>query len=170
MSELTEIRHSKDEFFKRHAQSPLTPEQKKAFRGLSYYPENPALRFLLELEEYDQPEEVRMQTSTGEVQDYVRVGQIRFSVEGQPATLQVYRSVDGGSYFVPFVDATAPEETYGAGRYLEPEEQDGGALAVDFNLAYNPYCAYNDRWSCPVPPPENRLQVRIEAGEKKYHE
>jgi hypothetical protein len=90
-------------------------------------------------------------------------------VEGQEAALQVYESVDQpGSFFIPFVDATAPEETYGAGRYLEPEEVHRDELLLDFNFAYNPYCAYNDRWSCPFPPPENRLKVRVEAGEKSF--
>ena len=75
-----------------------------------------------------------------------------FSVKGQAAILQVYVSEEGFDYFVPFVDATAPEETYGAGRYLEPGDLGDGKLYVDFNLAYNPYCAYNDNWSCPLPP------------------
>jgi uncharacterized protein (DUF1684 family) len=170
MSELVEFRQAKDEFFKTDPQSPLTPEQKKRFRGLSYFPENAALRFDLPLERYDKLEEVRMQTSTGDVQDYVKVGKIRFQVNGQTAALQVYQSAEEASYFIPFVDATAPKETYGAGRYLEPEQLENGKLYVDFNLAYNPYCAYNDKWSCPFPPPENRLKVRIEAGEKTYHQ
>jgi uncharacterized protein (DUF1684 family) len=81
--------------------------------------------------------------------------------------LQVYEAEYG--YFLPFSDATAPAETYGAGRYLEPEDLGGDKLVLDFNLAYNPYCAYNERWSCPLPPAANRLKVRIEAGEKKFH-
>ncbi len=171
MSEVQELRQLKDEFFKEDLQSPLTKEQKKAFKGLSSYPENRALRFELPLERYDQPEPVKMQTSTGDIQDYLKVGQIHFKVDGQEAALQAYESEDNpGSYFIPFVDATAPAETYGAGRYLEPEEMSDGNLLVDFNIAYNPYCAYNDRWSCPFPPPENRLKVKIEAGEKKFHE
>jgi uncharacterized protein (DUF1684 family) len=84
------------------------------------------------------------------------------------AILQVYADGYGG-YFLPFADATSPQETYGAGRYLEPEEVSPGILHVDFNLAYNPFCAYNERWSCPIPPHENRLKVRIEAGEKKFN-
>ncbi len=171
MSELEEFRQMKDELFRDRLQSPLTQQQKKEFKGLHYYPENPTLRFELPLERYDKPEEIKMQTSTGDVQDFLRVGQIHFKVNGEAASLQVYQSADGtGDYFIPFVDATAPAETYGAGRYLEPEELDSGLLAVDFDLAYNPYCAYNDRWSCPFPPAENRLKVRIEAGEKKFHE
>ncbi len=170
MSELTEFRKAKDNFFKTSPPSPLTPEQKKEFKGLHYFPENPAFRFELPLERYPEPKRITMQTSTGGVQDYNQVGQVRFQVGGQEATLQVYESVDqSGSYFVPFVDATAPTETYGAGRYLEPEETHANELLVDFNFAYNPYCSYNSNWSCPFPPPENRLKVRIEAGEKNFH-
>lgn len=170
MSEVTDFRKAKDDYFKRGQGSPLTAEQQKEFRGLNYFPENPALRFELPLERYDKPEHVQMQTSTGATQDYSKVGQIHFEVNGEEATLQVYQTEDNpGSFFIPFVDATAPKETYGAGRYLEPEEIHPDELRVDFNLAYNPYCAYNDAWSCPVPPAENRLTVRIEAGEQVSH-
>ena len=70
--------------------------------------------------------------------------------------------------FIPFVDAQAGKETYGAGRYLDPEVLPDGRLVLDFNLAYNPYCAYNERYSCPIPPAENRLEAVIQAGEKSY--
>jgi uncharacterized protein len=171
MSELDEFRQMKDDLFRNNLQSPLTEEQRKDFKGLMYFPENDALRFEVALERYEKAERIEMQTSTGDVQEYFKVGQIHFPVGGAEATLQVYEAADGrGEYFIPFVDATAHEESYGAGRYLEPEELGDGQLAVDFNLAYNPYCAYNDRWSCPFPPPENRLKVRIEAGEKNYHD
>jgi uncharacterized protein (DUF1684 family) len=172
MSEVTEFRKAKDNFFKTSPQSPLTPEQKKNFAGVRYFPENPALRFELPLERYANPERIKMQTSTGTTQEYFKVGQVRFKVDGEEAALQVYESVDNpGAYFVPFVDATAPAESYDAGRYLEPEEHHADELVLDFNFAYNPYCAFDpQRWSCPLPPPETRLKVRIEAGEKKYHE
>ena len=170
MSELTDFRKAKDDFFKTNPQSPLDGAEKKVFQGLNYYPENPALRFDIPLEKAASPKHIVMTTSTGDQQEYWHVGQVRFKVKEQEATLQVYVSVNGGEYFIPFVDATAPDETYGAGRYLEPEGLSDGRLHVDFNLAYNPYCAYNDRWSCPLPPGENRLKVRIEAGEKKFHE
>lgn len=171
MTALDQFRKLKDDFIRKGPGSPLTPEQTKEFMGLKYFPENAALRFERPLERYAIPDRVTMQTSTGASQDYDKVGQVKFEVQGQQATLQVYESADHpGSYFVPFVDATAPAESYGAGRYLEPEEIRAGELLVDFNYCYNPYCAYNDRWSCPIPPLENRLRVRIEAGEKKYHE
>lgn len=168
MSELEEYRQEKDRFFRLSPQSPLEPDQKKNFTGLHYFPENPALVLDLPLERYAKPEAVQMQTSTGDVQDYRQVGQIRFEVNGEPAVLQLYESAYGGELFLPFVDATAPEESYGAGRYLEPEMTGKDRVRVDFNLAYNPYCAYNDQWSCPIPPRENRIKVRIEAGEKKF--
>ncbi len=170
MSELDDFRKMKDSFFKENYQSPLEGTQKRDFTGLKYFPENPALCFDLDLEKFPQADQVTMPTSTGDQQDYLHVGQIHFTVNGKTAALQVYLAVDGGDYFIPFVDATAPTETYGAGRYLEPEDLGDGRLHVDFNMAYNPYCAYNDRWSCPIPPRENRLNVRIEAGEKKFHE
>jgi uncharacterized protein (DUF1684 family) len=168
MNTLDDFRKGKDDFFKNHYQSPLSAEQKRSFTGLHYYPENPSLRLELPLEKEPLPQPVIIQTSTGEVREYLHVGQVRFNVDGQEATLQVYD--DGQGYFLPFVDATAPQETYGAGRYLEPHDLGNGSLIVDFNLAYNPYCAYNEQWSCPLPPNENRLKVRIEAGEKKLHD
>ena len=82
--------------------------------------------------------------------------------------MTVYRNEYG--LFLPFVDALAGHETYGAGRYLEPEEAAGKRVHVDFNLAYNPYCAYNERWSCPITPAENRLKVAIRAGEKIFED
>jgi hypothetical protein len=109
-----------------------------------------------------------MTTSTGSVKEYYKYGQFSFEVNGQPVTLQVYQDLDRNYFFLPFVDATAPDETYGAGRYLDLEPEQGNTFTIDFNYAYNPYCAYNDRWNCPIPPKENRLAIRIEAGEKNF--
>ena len=168
MNELERFRKEKDEFFRVGNQSPLTPDQQRAFHGLNYYPENLNLRLELVLDRYAKPDEVVLATSTGDEREYIQVGQVRFDVDGQEAVLQVFE--DDYGFFLPFADATAPDETYGAGRYLEPHEIRSNILYVDFNLAYNPYCAYNERWSCPLPPSANRLNVRIEAGEKKFHE
>jgi uncharacterized protein (DUF1684 family) len=100
------------------------------------------------------------------VQHYRRFGRFTFTVDGQEAQLTIF--TDGQGYFLPFVDAQAGKETYGAGRYLEPEPLPNGKFLVDFNLAYNPYCAYNENWSCPLTPAENRLKVAIRAGEMTY--
>ena len=107
-----------------------------------------------------------MQTSSGEVQSYTRCGSFSFSVDGVDAELTLYLSRD--SYFLPFVDSLAGQETYPAGRYLDPESLGQDRFAVDFNLAYNPYCAYNDMWSCPLTPSENHLTLPLRAGEKLY--
>jgi uncharacterized protein (DUF1684 family) len=167
MNDLERFRLEKNDFFRSGNQTPLTLEQQRSFSGLNYFPENPALRLELFLERSANPEPMILVTSTGDEREYVHIGQIRFDVSGAEAVLQVYE--DDYGYFLPFSDATSPQETYGGGRYLEPHELRSDELYVDFNLAYNPYCAYNERWSCPLPPVENRVNVRIEAGEKNFH-
>jgi uncharacterized protein (DUF1684 family) len=166
-SELEEFREAKDYFFKTDRQSPLTREQRKDFQGLHYFPENPELRLEVTIDEFPDKQEIEIQTSTGDVQKYQRYGRFTFDVDGQEAQLTLFW--DGGNFFLPFVDSLAGKETYGAGRYLEPEMLDDHRLLVDFNLAYNPYCAYNEAWSCPLTPFENRLKVPIRAGEKVFH-
>jgi uncharacterized protein (DUF1684 family) len=109
-----------------------------------------------------------METSVGGNQEFQRAGTIRFEVEGEPAQLTVFQD-PGGELFLPLRDATSGKETYGAGRYLEPEVVDEEALHVDFNYLYNPYCAYNEAYSCPIPPVENWLRAPIRAGEKSFH-
>ncbi len=168
MSELSEFRRMRDAFFKNDPNSPLTEEQKAVFTGLKYFPENPELKFTLSLEPIPDEAPVQMQTTRGGVQEYTRYGRIRFSVEGEQATLIVFQSENG--FFLPFVDGLKGTETYPAGRYLEPVELGGGKFLVDFNQAYNPYCAYNEQWSCPMTPPENHVKVPIRAGEKLFHD
>jgi uncharacterized protein (DUF1684 family) len=167
-SELEEFRAEKDEFFKTDRQSPLTREQKREFHGLNYFPENPDLRFEAELEVFPEQQKIAMQTSTGDSAEYTRYARFHFVVDGQTVALTVYTDEEGG-YFLPFADSQAGKETYGAGRYLEPDPLPNGRIYVDFNLAYNPYCAYNENWSCPLTPFENRLKVPIRAGEKSFH-
>jgi uncharacterized protein (DUF1684 family) len=160
------FRHRKDEFFGRDAQSPLLPEQKREFKGLSYFEPNADLDLEVEVTRFEGEAPIQMQTSTGDVAQYVRYGRFSFEVDGEKAELTIYASPDGGGYFMPFTDATSGKETYGAGRYLDLEPVAGGRFHVDFNMAYNPYCAYNLMWSCPIPPAENRLSVPVRAGEK----
>lgn len=167
MTGLESFRKEKDEFFRHHPQSPLLPEQRRDFKGLNYFPENPALRLEVQVETFDPMERIEMQTTTGDSQVYERYGRFEFEVDGQAAALTLYRSSSG--FFLPFVDSLAGQETYPAGRYLEPEPLPGGRFLVDFNEAYNPYCAYNEIWSCPITPFENRLKVPLRAGEKIYH-
>lgn len=169
MTELDEYRAAKDEFFREDAHSPLTPAQRDSFDGLSYFPEDDAFRIhaVLETEGVDLNERIVMQTTTGGEQVYRRAGAIRFDVDGEAASLTLYASDDGDDLFVPFRDGTSGKESYGAGRYLEvdPPGPDGHVV-VDLNRAYNPFCAYNPEWSCPIPPGENWLRVPIRAGER----
>jgi uncharacterized protein (DUF1684 family) len=168
MTELENFRAEKDDFFARHPQSPLTAAQKRTFTGLRYFDENPALRLTLTVGLFPVREQIEIQTSTGDARVYARFGRFKFSVDGQDAELTIYEIEHG--FFLPFIDSLAGAETYPAGRYLDPEPLPGGRFLVDFNLAYNPYCAYNDAWSCPLTPFENRLKVPIRAGEKIFHE
>jgi uncharacterized protein len=171
MSELDEFRAEKDEFFREHPQSPLTSEQRSSFEGLEYFPENSELVVRAELitDGVDRDEPIVMQTTTGDRQVYRRAGLIELDVGRDRARLTLYASDDMHELFVPFRDATSGKESYGAGRYLEVEPSDrDGRVVVDFNYAYNPYCAYNPDWSCPIPPIENWLSVPIRAGERTF--
>lgn len=159
-------RAEKDRFFR---SSPYSPIQDRAsFTGLNYYPPQPDYRYTLLLERADEPEPLTFQTSTGDERTYYRIGVVSFEVEGQPAQLAIYKSDDHDELFLPFRDATSGNETYGAGRYLEPEALASGEIVVDFNLAYNPFCAYSEDYSCPLPPVENWLKIPIRAGEKAF--
>jgi uncharacterized protein (DUF1684 family) len=168
MTDLESFRAEKDDFFRHSPDSPLTHQQRGGFGGLRYFPESADLRLTVDVEPFPMPETIRMQTSTGDVRDYARFGRFRFEVDGRPAELTIYRNELG--FFLPFADSLAGSETYGAGRYLEPEELPDGRFQIDFNLAYNPYCAYNENWSCPITPAENRLKVPIRAGEMTFDE
>lgn len=167
MSDLDDFRKSKDEFFDSSPNSPLTEEQKESFKGLSYFPKNPDLALEIEVKPLGQLEMIQLPTSTGDIQAYTRYGRFKFEVDGQAAELTLFGSPHG--YFLPFVDSHAGRETYGAGRYLDPHQLPDGKFLIDFNLAYNPYCAYNENWNCPLPPAENRLNVPINAGEKIFN-
>lgn len=166
MTELEAFRRAKDKFFAEDPQSPLTPRQRREFNGLHYFPENPALSLEVAVEPVEGAARLEMQTSTGDVQTYSRVGRLRINAGSQTAELTLFQGENG--LFLPFVDSLAGIETYPAGRYLEPEALPGGRYLVDFNYAYNPYCAYNPRWSCPLTPFENHVKVPIEAGEKIF--
>jgi uncharacterized protein len=163
---LERLRSEKDEAFRLDPDSPLDPEQRRAFAGLRYFAPNPALDLVLKLDELESKSAIEMQTTTGDVRRYERFGRVTFEVEGQTVQLTVFRA--DGDLFLPFADSLAGTETYGAGRYLEPELLPDGRIHIDFNLAYNPYCAYSPRWSCPITPAENRLAVPIRAGERVF--
>ena len=170
VTEVEAFRADKDAWF-RTLSSPLPHEQRHDFTGLPYFPVEPALRFEeLSLAPYagTEPSAFQIPTSDGQLRPAHRAGTFEFELDGAPRRLTAY-VLDGGdpdSLFVPFLDATSGHETYGAGRYLDLEAEADGSYALDFNLAYHPYCVYAPTYSCPLTPAENRLPMRIEAGER----
>lgn len=172
--ELADFRRQIDDFFGRHPQSPLDRAQQRAFTGLTYYDWSPDLVFELDVDLFDDEPAVEMQTSTGDVVAYRRWGRVTFTVAGAAAALTIYSSdPHGHDLFLPFKDATNGAETYGAGRYLDSHRPGvvalgRGRIRLDLNYAYNPYCAYSEMYSCPLPPRENWLSVPIRAGEKAF--
>lgn len=165
---LASFRTRRNAFFREHESSPLTQAQRKTFQGLNYYDENPDLNLTLEIDHTGEGvgERIQVGTLSGDVKEYIRAGRVTFDVDGEPVTLSVFRDVERGRYFLPFRDGTAGSETYAVGRYLDPKARPDGRLVVDFNLAYNPHCAYNSGWACPIPPFENITKVPIRAGER----
>ena len=166
-------RREKDAFFASHPQSPIPLEDRRRFSGLAYYPPDPAYRFELPLHELADKDLHEVQDTGGNVRELFRWGEFRFEVDGRPCSLVAYRSDPAeGRLFVPFRDATSGADTYGAGRYLDlaPGRHlaDGGRWTLDFNEAYNPWCAYSDGYVCPFVPRENWLGVAIRAGEKNH--
>ncbi len=168
-------RKEKDYYFQTDPDSPIPPANRTTFPGLSYFPPDPKYRFRLPLTRLPNPEPVTLATSKGIPRPMVRYGYFDLDIEGVTQRLYAYKSApqpghhhEDASLFVPFRDATSGKESYGAARYLDLEEDRSGHQVLDFNLAYNPYCAYSDDYVCPFPPKENWLTVPIRAGEKAF--
>ena len=166
-------RRQKDEFFRLHPQSPIPAEDRSGFTGLDYYPPDAGYRFEIALEEHNQKSVLRIEDTQGNERGFIRWGQFSFVIGGKEYQLQAYKSSAGEErLFIPFRDTTSGKETYGAGRYLDLTEGEHrtaqGKWILDFNQAYNPWCAYSDHYACPFVDPENWLQVEIHAGEKDY--
>ena len=134
------------------------------FQGALWFPVNANYRVEAVFTPYPQPKEVRIPDTTGRVRISKAPGYVTFQLNGEPRRLEPTAS--GDKLFFMFKDLTAGRETYGAGRYLDAEMPKDGKVVLDFNKAYNPYCAINPYSSCPIPPKENRLVTRVEAGEK----
>jgi hypothetical protein len=169
-AQLTAFRESKDKQF-REEKDPVPAARKDKLLPLSYFPadESYVVPAQLRLADEQQRPIVTMPTSTGTLRRYQRVGVLEFMLQNQKFTLGAF--VEDGQpivdLFVPFVDTTSGEETYPAGRYLDLHPTATGFYTIDFNRAYNPYCAYNETYECPYPPASNRLMIAIRAGEKK---
>jgi uncharacterized protein len=169
------FRRRRDALFREHPRSALDAGQRSRFAGLTWFPYDPEARVTAELRPPQRGQELAVDTGGED-------GVVRYRRVGRLATpygdLTLFWTLGyGGGLFLPFRDATAGGQTYGSGRYLTDTVKgtwgrglvhDGGRLTLDFNYAYNPSCAYNARWACPLAPPENHLPVPVEAGELAY--
>jgi uncharacterized protein (DUF1684 family) len=175
---LAEDRSQKDQYFRQSSETPLIEADREGFTGLSYWAPDRRYYFVGRVNFYVAPERFEIIDTAGRKRPCERVGWIGLELQGTRQRLQVYRLLDSAAppeasgLFLPFMDATTGRETYPAGRYVELGGAGRGPYVLDFNRAYNPYCAYGDpeRFACPVTPPENRLSVPIEAGERGFRE
>ena len=171
VSQLVTARVDKDSSFSAASTSPLTAEQRSTFKHLNYYPPNFDLIFEVKLLSDGRGSRMEIPATGGEMRDAVKAGEFDFKGGGKDAVLHVYRMLgdeDSTSLFVPFTDETCGKASYAGGRYIDLRENSTGTYRLDFNYAYNPYCAYNHNYSCPIVPEENHLDVPFEAGETRF--
>jgi hypothetical protein len=174
--EVLDHRAAKDATFRSDPETPIPAEDVAGFEGLEYWPPDPQLHFVGRVNLYYEPERFTIISTSGRERPSERAGWVGFEIDEQRMTLQVYRLLDrepeegSTGFFLPFMDGTTGKEAYPSGRYVDLVGPRGGPYVMDFNLAYNPLCAYGspERYICPVTPAENRLPVRIEAGERGY--
>ncbi len=166
-------REEKTEFMKSANGSPFLKDS-VPFEKLNYFPIDETYRVKASLKSVDNKKVVLLATSDGLEQKYLEYAFAEFQLNGVTLNLLILEVMDSGpqrgKLFLAFADETSGVETYGAGRYLDVKKVPAAtSVILDFNLAYNPYCAYNDSYSCPFPPRENILKTAIRAGEKNYH-
>ncbi|MEZ4729972.1 MAG: DUF1684 domain-containing protein [Caldilineaceae bacterium] len=169
-------RQTRDQIFAHHPQSSLTAAQKETFTGLAYHPYDPAWRFEAVVDTAVEPTIFPIETAHDGVVRAQRFGKVHLMMGGEQLVLSLFWLLGyGGGLFLPFRDATNGHATYGGGRYLldtikhaDLGQTADGKLILDFNYAYNPSCAYNDQWSCPLAPPENWLIIPVPVGEKAF--
>lgn len=171
--EIQQEREDKDHFMRTSAESPILEKDRKNFKGLNYFPPEMNYRIAASLAPVKEKNVIVLHTSGGEEEHYLPYAYADFDLENQHNKLLILEIMEGenrGTLFLAFGDETSARETYGAGRYLDVKKVPGGStITLDFNKAYNPYCVYNDSYSCPLPPKENLLRIPIRAGEKTYH-
>ena len=153
----------------------LTPEDFRTFKELDFYPIDE--KYIVNAKFVRTPDEkpFLMPTTTARTPEYVKYGEAHFSIDGKEFVLSLFKNTQPYNepgyedyLFLPFTDLTSGDGSYGGGRYLDQRIPEGDTLVIDFNKAYNPYCAYNPKYSCPIPPKENDLAIRIEAGVKNF--
>jgi uncharacterized protein len=174
---LMQAREETNKEFANPETSILPEEDIPTFHGLQYFDINSDFRIEAKFKRIKNGEEFKMKTSTNRLPVYKPFGYITFKLKGKKHKLTVYQNMELSKkegyedyLFLPFTDLTNGDSTYGGGRYIDMRIGDLKKLNLDFNSAYNPYCAYNAKFSCPIPPAENHLEIAVEAGVKKYHD
>jgi uncharacterized protein len=172
VEQIRKERKDHEHYLKTSAQSPIV--DKENFKGLNYFDPDPAYKVIADLHPIESKKVVVLNTNDGKEQRYIEYAYADFRLNGKQNRLLILEGIDmgpiRGKLFVAFGDETSAVETYGAGRYLDVNKVPGSStIVLDFNKAYNPYCAYNSTYSCPFPPPENLLKIAVKAGEKAYH-
>lgn len=164
-SAVMRVRVEKNNAFSTGEDSPIL--DKKSFKNLAYYPYSKDWRIKFKLTRNEKPALVSIQMSNGTQEEMIQFGTISAEIQGKMVSLTLFQHTSG-DFFLPFKDKTAPKETYGGGRYLDfsLKNLNNNLILIDFNLAYFPYCAYNEAFACPVPPQENSIDLRVPAGEK----
>ncbi len=165
------FREKRDRFFKEDPQSPLKEKDRKEFNGLIYYAIDLKYAMTGFIEKYPtepKPLYVMLPTNKEAARRYVKYGRFKFKLDGKEHVLQIYRFLASEELFLPFKDKTSGTETYERGRYLYIEPMPGGRVLIDFNRAYNPFCHFSEKYTCPFAPEENRLDIAIRAGEKRF--
>ncbi len=172
MAKIEEDRVEKDAWLSKDGQSPIPLMKRKKFKGLEYFTPDAKFTFKLELREHADKIELVVKDSKGNDRKFIAFGEFVFNIDGVDHTLQAYKTDAGEKrLFIPFKDGTSGKESYGAGRYLDLQEEtdlSDGKWTLDLNNAYNPWCAYNHNYACPLVPVDNCLNVKIEAGERDY--
>ena len=159
------------------AKSPLTDDDFKDFKSLDFFPLNEKFIIKAQFIRTKKEKVFQMKTTTSRLPKYKKYGELHFLMDGVKYQLNVYQSIDlikipeyKDNLFLPFSDTTCGKESYIGGRYVDLKIQNGSTWIIDFNKAYNPYCAYNYKYSCPIVPLENDVELAILAGVKKFHE
>ncbi|RLD36364.1 MAG: hypothetical protein DRI74_09205 [Bacteroidetes bacterium] len=176
IAKIEQQRSEKNREYSDSLKSPLNPIHLKIFNGLDYFDIDPDFCVEGTFEQTPEEKPFVMATSTDRAPTYRKYGNFHFTLKNKEFTLGAFQDIDyiddtayNQYLFLPFQDLTSAKESYGGGRYIDILIPKTKKITVDFNLAYNPYCAYDDRWSCVIPPPENFLNIKILAGEKKFH-
>ncbi len=170
LEEVSKNRAEKEVFMKTANSSPFVNNQ-AAYHPLNYYEPDPAFKVNAKVTKFSEVKYLNIGESDGSTKRYLKFAKLNFKIKGTPQELLVLKPTGFGQMnvlFTAFADETSGKETYGGGRYLDLSFKNAKSIMLDFNLAYNPYCAYNEGFACPLPPRENILTIGIEAGEKNY--